>query len=97
MGRGAKSVGDLERHFRMRLLQRYGIALNQRLPDVNRSIRNNEAVFLHKESNSRTHFLVKIDGIDVHAVYDRSRGSVVTALPRDARQCGLASAGDGDI
>lgn len=79
--RGPKTASDCERHFRMRLLQRYGIALGDRYTSCNREVQEGRATFDFKESNTRTHWTLEIEGKQVRVVYDRGRSALVTALP----------------
>jgi hypothetical protein len=80
--RGRKTSADCERHFRVRLLQRYGLSVGDRYRELCEDIRQGRAQFVDKESNTRTHYTMVIDGQDVRVVYDKLRGALVTALPR---------------
>lgn len=84
--RTTKGLGECERHFRVRLLQRYGIALRDRYSELNRRIRDGDATFIAKESGTRTHWDIAIDGQPVRVVYNRKLSALVTALPRPAAQ-----------
>lgn len=79
--RGAKTLEDQYRHARNRAVERYGLSLTKELyQEMISEIQRGKASFLFKESNTRTHWLVKDQFI---VVYDRARRSIATFLPPD--------------
>jgi len=80
--RSAKGRGDCERHFRRRLFERYGITLEgNRYRVLCDDVRSGRGRFLFKESLTRTHWLLNIDGRGVRVVYDKGQSALSTALP----------------
>lgn len=75
--RPAKTSAHCEKHFRNRLVERYG--LHTPASTVSEMIRSGQAEFLFKESLSRSHFAVHLEGQRVTVVYNRLLSTVVTA------------------
>ena len=69
-------------HSKRRALERYSLPLNRHdLRAIIEMINNNQAIFLLKESNTRSHWLVVYKDIPLKLVYDRSRRMIITFLP----------------
>lgn len=74
-------------HFKRRLFERYGIEINRiEYSELCERLRRNGAdvLYVRAESNTRTHWIIEIQGVKVRAVYDKARGQLVTALPPEA-------------
>lgn len=80
--RGSKSRSDSERHFRRRLAERYGISVSSdEYRQLCGDVQNGRGRLLFRESNTRTHWLVRVNGHTVRAVYDKTVNGLATALP----------------
>lgn len=68
-------------HGKRRLFERFGLSLNrQQLRDLVWQIRNSTGVFVRRQSNTRSHWIVTHEGKDLYVVYDNHRQEIVTAL-----------------
>lgn len=77
----AKAIAQ-KKHFARRIWYRYGITCtNELIKRIVADIQNGRATFVEKQSHTRSIFVVQINGTDVPLVYDRSRKTLVTALP----------------
>lgn len=85
MSRKAKTLRELESHFKLRIAQRYGISLGNRYAELNRQIQQGRATFIARESGTRTHWRIMVDGRSVLVVYNKALGGIVTALPTSER------------
>lgn len=80
--RRAKSGSDSERHFRRRLAERYGLTVtSDECRQLASDIQSGRGRLLFRESLTRTHWLVRVQGITVRAVYDKTTKALATALP----------------
>ena len=71
-------------HAVRRAAERFGVVLSTEAYDaLVRQIQAGQARFLFKESTRLSHFALVIGGVEVRAVYDRMRHTVVTVLPLD--------------
>ncbi len=69
-------------HSKRRALERYNLSLNRHdLRDIVSMITNNQATFLLKESNTRSHWLVVYKEKKLKLVYDKPRKMIITFLP----------------
>lgn len=72
-------------HAKERAKQRYGLVLNRsHILLMVEKIQELEAIFLCKESRTRTHYIVEHDGTWMIAVYDRGKKNIATFMPRSA-------------
>jgi catabolite regulation protein CreA len=75
---------DQRIHFKKRVKQRYDLEINrfvyQQLVD---QIQDGQAEFIQKQSNRISVFWVMYDDIRIRVIYDKSRKTLVTALPPD--------------
>lgn len=82
--RKPKDIYELKSHSARRLEERYGFENGVETAEkITQSIRNYEAKFLWRESKSRTHWLVEVDGRNVIAVYNKNVKFICTVLPED--------------
>lgn len=80
--RSAKGISECRRHFLRRLAERYGLSITQdQYQAACRDVRAGAGRFLEKESLTRTHWLIRVSGKPVRAVYDKRQSALVTALP----------------
>lgn len=72
---------ELHSHAATRLEQRYGFENGWDVAEqITRLIRSNQALFLHRESATRTHWLVEFDGKHIVAVYHKPLKFICTVL-----------------
>lgn len=82
--RKAKGVYELHSHAATRLKERYEFENAwDAAEQITRLIRSNKAVFLHRESATRTHWLVDYDGKQIIAVYHKPLKFICTVLRND--------------
>lgn len=82
--RKKKTKEDLRLHAEKRAKERYP-ALNFSFKKIRQAIQERRgARFLLKQSNSRTHWAVMVDGVEIPVVYDKTKKQVVTVLPQNA-------------
>jgi hypothetical protein len=68
-------------HFKKRLWQRYGICLDkEEILAIIDNIQNGRAIFVEKQSNRTSSWIVKIEQKNITIIYDRLRKTLVTAL-----------------
>lgn len=87
MSRGKKKYSGTKsenqtRHFRSRLIQRYGIYATEE--DISRSVASigsGAAEFYYKDSSRVSIYFIMIQGHRVLAAFDRTRKTFCTALP----------------
>jgi hypothetical protein len=75
-------------HFIKRLRQRYPnlwIDAKTAIEQTESQIQNRLGFFFFKESNTRTHWVVKLNNVKVIVVYNKEIGAVTTALPWDEK------------
>jgi len=71
-------------HAKRRAIERYGLKLNKRnIMDIVKKIINNQAIFVEKQSCSRSIFMVEFSGHQLKVVYDKTRKSLRSILPND--------------
>ena len=84
----SKTKAQSERsHFKRRLSQRYGIHINRtgywHLVDL---VKSGQSEFLYSQSNTRSVHRIAFKhrgrSVGIIAIYDKSRGELVTALPQ---------------
>jgi len=75
-----KTAAIQAKHFSMRAAERYG-EHSIDVDAINRLVRAGQTTHVFKESNTRSHHIVRWNGKDMKVVYDRLRKTVVTALP----------------
>jgi len=85
MPNSVKSPLNLHRHFQRRWYLRYP---NIELPEmnwINGQIKQGteNARFMWRQSKTRTHWQIKVEGQWIPVVYDTKRGTVVTCLPKN--------------
>ena len=72
-------------HGRRRSIERYGVGLTKIAErEIIEKIQNGKATFLEKESNRISLFGVKYAGEETVVVYDKTRGTIVTLMPRES-------------
>lgn len=82
--RGARTMVEVQRHFLRRLFQRYGIeATPDEYREMNNLVGTKGATFLWRESLTRAHYEFDWAGQTIRAVYLKTHGAFVTALPRE--------------
>lgn len=70
-------------HARRRSAQRFGVLLtNEAEREIVEKIRSGRATFIEKQSHRVSLFGVIYAGKETVVVYDKSRGTVVTLMPR---------------
>ena len=80
--RKAKTSADSQRHFARRLFQRYGLTItNEEYRALCQAVRDGNGRHLFKESNSRSHWNIAVQGTTVRVVYDKTTNALATALP----------------
>lgn len=73
------------KHAKRRIRERYGISVNRhQLRDIAEQIRQGRALFVERQSNRVTRWVVEYQGKKILVIYDSLRGNVVTALPASA-------------
>lgn len=73
-------------HAKRRALERHNINLNRKVrQEVISDIQNGNARFLGRYSNTRSLFLVNIEGKEVKVVYDKLRKNIATVLSEDMK------------
>jgi hypothetical protein len=75
-------------HFIKRLRQRYPnlwIDAKTAIKETEDQIKNRLGFFIFKESNTRSHWVVKLKDTKVLVVYNKELGAVTTALPWDEK------------
>ena len=80
MRRSPKTPAIQAKHFARRAAERYG-EFQIDVAAINRLIQSGQTTPILKESNTRSHHIVRWNGKDMKVVYDRARKTVVTALP----------------
>jgi predicted transcriptional regulator len=71
-------------HTKKRAWKRYHVNLNNKdINEIVEMIQNGNTIHLMKESNSRSHHLVKYKGEDMIFVYDKMRQIPVTCLAKE--------------
>lgn len=71
------------RHAKRRALERYGVEVNaETLKALEREIRAGKGVFIEKKSHRISIFRVR----EFIVAYDKTRGSIATFLPKDAKE-----------
>ena len=84
MKRNARNIHRINQriHAKKRILERYGIVLNQdSFFELVKQIRNQIAKFVKRESSCRTQWIVYINGQEVPVIYDNNKRTIVTFLP----------------
>ena len=72
-------------HLRSRARTRFGLELTPEDHEaLVETVAHGRRTFLGRQSNRVSVFLVEFGGREMKVIYDRSRGTVVTALPPDA-------------
>lgn len=72
-------------HARRRSAERFGVCLTSEAErEIVEKIRSGRATFIRRQSNRVSLFGVIFAGKETVVVYDRSRGTVVTLIPRGA-------------
>ncbi len=72
-----------EAHARRRAAERFGVHLTREAEqEILDKIRSGKATFIRKESNRVSLFGVIFTGKETVVVYDRSRKTIVTLMPR---------------
>ncbi len=70
-------------HTKRRARKRYNVSLNnQDVKEIGKMIQYGNSIHLMKESNSRSHHLVKYKSRDMVIVYDEIRKVPITCLPK---------------
>jgi hypothetical protein len=82
MGRNKKTVRHLKAHARRRAMQRFGMTLTtDQMREVVRDIQSSRAIFVDRQSNIVTRWVVHVQGRWVATVYDSARGMIRTVMP----------------
>lgn len=69
-------------HAKKRAKERYGIDLDKKIHKaIVDMIQAGEAIFLGRQTNSRTMWIVDIKGIQMRVLYDNNQHNLVTVLP----------------
>lgn len=69
------------KHAIKRARQRFGLELKEHhIFEIVKMIQRGEGVYLHKQSDRISHWILNYSGRDMIAVYDKNRGMVVTFL-----------------
>lgn len=69
-------------HAKSRARERYGITLNRKqLIEVVQLIQNRKGIFVERQSNRVTRWLVSYQNETLHVVYDSQRHNIATFLP----------------
>ena len=75
---------DTNQHAKIRAFERYGINLTAvKRYDILRQIRSRRAIFVEKQSHTRSVFVVEIDGIKMKVVYNNKAKQLRTVLPME--------------
>jgi len=83
------------RHAIRRARERFGLYLNEdKMRGIAKKIRHGEAEFFDKQSLRVSRFKVCVDGVEMVAVYDKRRGTVVTVLTVEMAESGLPHVAD---
>lgn len=79
-------------HFINRLRERYSLELNsKKVKELNFKVQNNQAVYIEKQSNSRSLWEIEYNGIILPCVYNNNLNTVCTVLPKDWRESNFKS------
>jgi hypothetical protein len=71
-------------HFKNRVLERYGLSINKESYKlIVDKIQNGESTYLGKRSLRTSYHKVDFYGTNIIVVYDKTRGTLVTALSKD--------------
>lgn len=69
-------------HAKNRIYERYGITLNQQTyHSLVKQIQANKAVFVGRETPSRTKWIISYEGQQIPVIYDSNKHTIVTFLP----------------
>lgn len=69
-------------HAKNRIFQRYGITLNQKTYyTLIKQIQTNKAIFVGRETPSRTKWIVSYNENQFPVIYDSNKHTIVTFLP----------------
>jgi hypothetical protein len=85
--RKAKTIDDCRRHFNKRWYQRVAINMDSQFDVLNKLIKQQVPnwfdfiEFAYKESNTRTHYRIKLSDKSYIVVYNNNVGSVTTIFP----------------
>lgn len=85
--REVKTIDDCRRHFNKRWYQRVHIKLDSQFDMINKLIQqkiddwDKFIEFVWKESNTRTHYRIRLNEKPYIVVYNRNVGSVTTIFP----------------
>lgn len=70
-------------HAKKRAEERFGVTLNRHdIRDIVYQIQNHSAIFVEKQSQRVSVFVVNLKGIQAFAVYDRVRQTIITFLDK---------------
>ena len=87
--REPKSKTQLKHAIR-RVRERFGLRLNEdQMRGIAKKIGRGEAEFFDKQSLRVSRFKVSVDGVEMVAVYDKKRGTVVTVLTMEMAESPL--------
>lgn len=80
--KGKKTSKICAEHFKTRCCQRLGVVLSQ--DELKKMMADGELKFLHKQSNTKTHWLIDVPSTGKSAVlvYDKLRNVFVTVLDK---------------
>lgn len=74
----------LMKHFRKRLLERYGIQIRKdELEYLLSSIKKNGTQYIASQSNNKTLHKLNLRGVDFYAIYSKRHNMFVTVLTED--------------
>lgn len=80
MTKKRKQINHAKRRFR----ERFGLEVSEGdLYKMAKDIREKKAIFVHKDTNRVSIFLVKFRGNEYTVAYDRTRKIIITVLPKD--------------
>ena len=75
---------DTNQHAKVRALERYGVDLTStKRYDILWQIQSRQAIFVEKQSHTRSIFIVEIDGIKMKVVYNSKAKQLRTVLPME--------------
>jgi hypothetical protein len=82
--RKKKNANTLIKHSQKRIKQRYGLNLREdEIRHIGKLIREKKATFIARQSNNRTIWEVPAFGFIIPVVYDKSKKTIATVLPKD--------------
>jgi hypothetical protein len=77
-----KTSKVLRNHVRRRALERFGLQITtEDIEELNKSIQQNRARFVDRQSNNVTRWVVPLKDISVGVAYDKQRKCIRTVMP----------------